>query len=99
MMTGIIVTVVVVAVIASYVAVFILGRKSGAVAERLLHEQAMLQKIQAEGAWRTEKERIKEEVFGSAAERKADLNRGGTGRDSFERINDILRGDGGKDAH
>ncbi|MDR0785576.1 MAG: hypothetical protein LBE74_06820 [Treponema sp.] len=91
MTTGIIVAVLLGVLLASHIMAFAWGRKNGIVEERLLREQAGMQKIQAERDWNKEKEKIMEDVFGDAEKKKADLSVGDSGRARFDRINASLR--------
>jgi len=89
-MTGYIILAAFIVLCISHTALFFVGysrARKAAEAERREEEN---RRLQSERDYQKEKENIQQEVFGNAGEKKASLA-GGSGRDSFDAINDSLR--------
>jgi hypothetical protein len=72
---------------------FVFGHAKGRAKEAGERQEEALRKAASDKEFEIEKEKIREEVFGNAANKKSELS-GGTGRDRFNRINDGLRDTG-----
>jgi hypothetical protein len=90
MMTGYIVLAGFVFWVVSLFGMFIFGYTKGRAKEQAEQQEEALRKAASDKEFETEKEKIREEVFGNAADKKSKLS-GAGGRDSFNRVNDSLR--------
>jgi predicted membrane protein len=88
-MTGYIVLAAFVFLVFSLFGAFIFGYTKGRSRERAERREEALRKAASDKEFEIEKEKIREEVFGNAADKKSKLS-GVNGRDSFNRVNDSL---------
>jgi hypothetical protein len=89
-MTGYIVLAGFVFFVVSVFGAFIFGYTKGRSKEQAEQQEEALRKAASDKEFQIEKEKIQEEVFGNAQQKKSELSSGG-GRDRFNRINDNLR--------
>jgi predicted membrane protein len=89
-MTGYIVLAGFVFFVISVFGAFLFGYTKGRKKEQAEQNEEALRRAASDREFEVEKEKIREEVFGNAAQKKSGLS-GGTGRDRFNRIGDSLR--------
>jgi hypothetical protein len=89
-MTGYIVLAGFVFFVVSLFGMFIFGYTKGRSKERAEQQEEALRKAASDKEFQIEKEKIQEEVFGNAADKKSKLS-GTGGRDTFNHVNGSLR--------
>jgi predicted membrane protein len=89
-MTGYIILAAFVLWVISVFGAFLFGYVKGRKKEQAEQNEEALRRAASDKEFEIEKEKIREEVFGNAEQKKSRLS-GGTGRDRFNRINDSLR--------
>jgi flagellar biosynthesis/type III secretory pathway M-ring protein FliF/YscJ len=89
-MTGYIILAAFVFLAFSLFGAFIFGYTKGRSKGQDEQREEALRKAASDKEFEMEKEKIRGEVFGNAADKKSKLS-GVNGRDSFNRVNDILR--------
>jgi Na+-translocating ferredoxin:NAD+ oxidoreductase RnfG subunit len=77
--------------VASLFGAFIFGYTKGRSNEQAEQQKEALRKAASDKEFETEKEKLREEVFGNAAEKKSKLSDGIPGKERFEKINNSLR--------
>jgi flagellar biosynthesis/type III secretory pathway M-ring protein FliF/YscJ len=90
-MTGYIVLAAFVFLIVSLFGMFIFGYTKGRAKEQSEQQEEALRKAASDKEFETEKEKLREDVFGNAEEKKSKLSDGIPGKERFEKINNSLR--------
>ena len=91
MATGYIVLILFVVLVVLGFCLFIFGYSKGREKERKEQTAETLRKAESDRAFEKEKENIREEIYGNAANEKAQLS-SGSGRERFNNINSSLGG-------
>jgi len=89
-MTGYIILIAFVVIVLLVFGAFLFGYTKGRKKEQDEQKDEALRKAESDKAFQVESENIRQEVLSNAEQKKAELS-GGTGRDSFDAINNSLR--------